>query len=108
MSNKKLNKEEFDKIVSKKKVVLVDMFATWCGPCQMMAPIIKDIEKEYEKKDEVEILTVDIDENPDISSEYSVMSVPTFVFFKYGKMVDSVVGATAKDILLSKIEELLK
>jgi len=108
MSNKEVNKEEFDKIVSKKKVVLVDMFATWCGPCQMMAPIVKDIEKEYEKKDEVEILTVDIDENPDISSEYSVMSVPTFVFFKDGKMVDSVVGATAKDILLSKIEELLK
>lgn len=103
-----MNKKEFDKIVSKKKVVLVDMFATWCGPCQMMAPIIEEIEKEYEKKDNVEILTVDIDENPDISSEYSVMSVPTFLLFKDGKMVDSIVGAVAKDILAAKIDELVK
>ncbi len=103
-----MDKKEFDKIIKEKKVVLVDMFATWCGPCQMMAPIIEEIEKEYEKKDEVAILTVDIDENPDISSEYSVMSVPTFLLFKDGKMVDSIVGAVAKDILSAKIEELIK
>ncbi|MFA4996240.1 MAG: thioredoxin [Patescibacteria group bacterium] len=103
-----MDKKEFDEIVSKKKVVLVDMFATWCGPCQMMAPFIEEIKKEYEKKDEVEILEVDIDENPEIPAEYSVMSVPTFLIFKDGKLVDTIVGATTKDNLIDKIETNIK
>lgn len=103
-----MDKKEFDEIISKKKVVLVDMFATWCGPCQMMAPIIEEIEKEYKDKDDVGVLTVDIDESPDISAEYGVMSVPSFLTFKDGKIVDTVVGATAKDILIDNIEKSLK
>ena len=103
-----VSKSEFEQIIKSKKVVLVDMFATWCGPCQMMTPFIEEIKKEYKRKDEVKILEVDIDENPEIPAEYSVLSVPTFLIFKDGKVVDTIVGATTKDNLVDKIETNLK
>lgn len=103
-----MDKKEFDEIISKKKVVLVDMFATWCGPCQMMAPFVEEIKKEYEKKENVEVLEIDIDESPDVQTTYSVMSVPTFLIFKDGKVVDTIVGATTKDNLIDKIENNIK
>lgn len=105
---KSVTKDEFDKKINSGGVVLVDMFATWCGPCQMMAPAIEEIEEEYKKDGKVAVIGVDIDENPDISSEYSVMSVPTFLLFKDGKVADTVIGAVAKDILVEKLEKLIK
>lgn len=105
---KSVSKKEFDELTKSDKIILVDFFATWCGPCQMMAPFMEEIEEEYAKNDKVKIISVDIDENPDISSEYSVMSVPTFLFLKDGKVADTVIGAVAKDILLEKLEKLTK
>ncbi len=105
---KSVTKEEFDKKINASEVVLVDMFATWCGPCQMMVPAIEEIKDEYAKDNKVEVIGVDIDESPDISSKYSVMSVPTFLLFKDGKLADSVIGAVAKDILVEKLEKLIK
>lgn len=101
--------DEFEKIISQKdKVILVDMAATWCGPCQMMLPIIEEIEEEYKSDSKVQIIKIDIDDTPEIAAKYSVMSVPTFLFIKNEKPIHSIIGATAKDIITEKIEELKK
>ena len=100
--------EEFEKKAESGKLILVDFFATWCGPCQMMTPIIEEIKEKYTKDDKVEVLTIDIDENPAIPAKFSVMSVPSFVYIKDGKAVDTVIGATTEDNLVERIEKLKK
>lgn len=98
-----MKEEEFGKIVANNKVVFVDFSASWCGPCKMMEPVIEEIEKEFSK---IEILKVDVDESPDVAQKYNIMSVPTFLFFDQGKMIDRVSGAVPKDLLASKLKEL--
>lgn len=100
--------EEFNKKTESGKLVLVDFFATWCGPCQMMTPIIEKLKEKYEKDDEVEVITADIDENPELPARFAVMSVPSFVFIKDGKALDTVIGATTEDSLSEKIEKYKK
>lgn len=84
-------------------VVLVDFWATWCGPCKMVAPIVEELAKEYDKK--IKIGKIDIDENPRIPTQYGVMSIPTLMFFKKGQVLDQAVGALSKTELKKKIEE---
>jgi len=83
--------------------VLIDFWATWCGPCRMVAPIIEELAKEYENK--IKVGKIDIDENPKTPTHYSVMSIPTLIFFKKGRAVDQSVGALSKAELKKKIEE---
>ncbi len=83
--------------------VLVDFWATWCGPCRMVAPIIEELAKEYDKK--IKIGKIDIDENPKTPTHYGVMSIPTFMFFKKGHVMEQAVGALSKAELKKKIEE---
>jgi len=83
--------------------VLVDFWATWCGPCKMIAPFIDDFAKEYSGK--MKIGKVDVDSNPKVASQYGVMSIPTIVFFKNGKIMAQLVGAVSKLDLKRKIEE---
>jgi len=101
------NDEFKKKIATEETVFVVDFFATWCGPCQMMNPILEEIEKDFEGKN-VEFIKIDIDTAPDISVEYSVMSVPTFIIIKNGKVTGQFVGAIPKDVLANKISEILK
>ncbi|MCI5622588.1 MULTISPECIES: thioredoxin [Anaerostipes] len=97
-------KENFEKEVLQSDVpVLVDMFATWCGPCKMMAPVVEEIAKEYEGI--AKVGKVDIDQDSDLAARYSIMSVPTFLIFKNGEVVDKVVGGVPKDILTQAIEK---
>ena len=97
-------KENFEKEVLQSDVpVLVDMFATWCGPCKMMAPVVEEIAKEYEGI--AKVGKVDIDQDSDLAARYSIMSVPTFLIFKNGEVVDKVVGGVPKDILTQEIEK---
>lgn len=86
------------KVLEADKPVLVDFFATWCGPCKMMAPVIDEIAAE--KGDSVAVYKIDIDENPDIAQRYGVMSIPMFVSFKNGEPVGKVLGAKPKDTIL--------
>lgn len=79
-------------------LVLVDFFALWCGPCQLMAPIVEDMIKEN-KDDKVKIGKLNIDENQEIASQYNVMSIPTFLLFKNGKVVDKKIGYGDKEEL---------
>jgi len=83
--------------------VLVDFWAAWCGPCKMIAPVIDDLAKEYAGK--IKIGKVDVDTNPKIATEYGVMSIPTIIFFKSGKVMNQLVGAASKLDLKRKIEE---
>jgi len=83
--------------------VLVDFWAEWCGPCKMIAPIVEELAKEYEGK--VKIGKVDVDANSKTATTYGIMSIPTLIFFKDGKVADQVVGALSKADLKRKIEE---
>jgi thioredoxin 1 len=82
--------------------VVVDFWATWCGPCKMVAPVIDELAKEYDKK--VKIGKVDVDENPNIAGRFGVMSIPTIMFFKGGKVMEQSVGAISKADLKKKID----
>lgn len=85
--------------------VLVDFYADWCGPCKMMSPIIDELATQYEGK--VKIGKVDTDANRTVASKFNVMSIPTLVFIKGGKVVDTAVGALPKATLEAKLNALL-
>ena len=83
--------------------VLVDFWAAWCGPCKMIAPLIDELAKEYAGK--MKIGKVDVDSSPKVATEYGIMSIPTIVFFKNGRVMNQLVGAANKSELKRKIEE---
>lgn len=94
-----------DKAEKAKGVVLVDFFATWCGPCQMSAPIIDKMSEDYAGK--VLIFKVDVDEAREIASKYNVMSIPTFVVFKDGQEVDRQIGFPGEAAIKAMIDKAL-
>ena len=105
MGEKNLTNDNFDEIVDGEKPVLVDFWAPWCGPCQMMEPIIEEVAKETKG---VVVGKVNIDENPKLAEKYNVMSIPTFLLFKNGKVVNQIVGAVSKEALLQMIKKVKK
>jgi thioredoxin 1 len=98
-----LTKDNFKKEVLESAVpVLVDFFATWCGPCKMMMPVVEELAANAGQN--FKVAKINVDEANDLAQEYEVMSIPTFVIFKNGKETERVMGAQAKEKLL----ELLK
>lgn len=87
-----------EKVLKADGVVLVDFFATWCGPCKMMSPVVDEIASENEGK--VAVYKIDIDQAPDVAQTYGVMSVPTFIAFEGGQVKAQLVGAQTKKALL--------
>ena len=85
--------------------VLVDLWAPWCGPCRMVAPVVDKLAERYTGK--FKFCRLNVDDNPKTASKYRVMSIPTLMFFKGGEAVDTVVGAVPERVLQPKIEELL-
>lgn len=98
--------DTFQKEVLESNVpVLVDFSAVWCGPCQMMGPVLDQLSAEYEGR--AKIVKVDIDESVDLAMKYQVMSVPNMIFFKGGEKVDAVIGAVPATFLKEKMDVLL-
>lgn len=107
MATLHFNQDNFQADVLKSdKPVLVDFWATWCGPCRMIAPIVEQLASEYEGRAKVGKL--DVDENPDIARQYGVMSIPTLAVIKNGQVVSKVVGAYPKPKIAEMLDNALK
>lgn len=91
----------FSKIIDEDKPILVDFFATWCGPCQTMSPILKQLKEDL--GDSVKIIKIDVDKNPAIVSKFQIRGVPTFMLFKKGKEIWRQSGILSKRDLKHKI-----
>ena len=85
--------------------VMVDLWAPWCGPCRMVAPVVEKLAEKYDQQ--FKFCRLNIDENPKIAAKYRIMSIPTLMFFKDGTVVDTVIGAVPERALQPKIEALL-
>lgn len=92
-------------LLNSNKPMVVDFWAPWCGPCKQIAPVIEELAAEYEGR--VIIGKCDVDENTDLPLEFGIRSIPTFIFFKDGKVVNKHVGATQKATLKALIDDLL-
>jgi thioredoxin 1 len=98
--------QNFDQeVLQSQGLVMVDFWATWCGPCKIIAPVVEELAKEYAGK--VKFVKVNTDENQDLAGRYNIRGIPTLMFFKDGNMVDQVVGAVPKAQLKTKIDSLL-
>lgn len=93
-----------EEVLKSDRLVLVDFWAPWCGPCQMMDPIVGDISKEFEGK--IKVFKLNVDENPKTASDYEILSIPTLKFFKNGVVVDEITGLRPKEGLIEKINAL--
>lgn len=100
----KVTSENFEREVLRSEVpVLVDFFATWCGPCKMMSPVVEELAKEMEGK--AKVYKVDTDEERDLAIKYGIMSIPTFIVFKNGEVSSTAVGMRDKEELIKLLNK---
>ena len=103
MSVLTLTNENFEEEVKKSdKKVLVDFFATWCGPCKMMSPIIDEIAEELGES--IKVGKVDSDENMELAEEFGIMSIPTIMIFENGQVIKTFIGVTSKDEIMNVLK----
>lgn len=99
-----ITQKNLDDVINSGKVVLVDFWAEWCMPCKMMHPVMEQINAEMDEE-KVAIGSCDIQADPSIASKYGIMSIPAFLIFKDGKVMDQIIGVVKKNKLVEKIEE---
>jgi thioredoxin 1 len=93
-----------EKVLDSEKLTMIDFWAEWCGPCRAIGPVVEELSKEYDGK--VNIGKVNVDQNPELSINYGITSIPAILFVKGGKVVDKLVGAQPKSNFVKKIEAL--
>lgn len=101
----KITNENFESLKNGELPLVVDFWATWCGPCRMIAPIVEELAKEYDGK--ITVGKCDVEEADDIAAEFGIRNIPTILFFKGGQVVDKTVGALSKAKLKEKFQALL-
>ena len=100
MSEVIVTKENFEEeVINSEKTVLVDLWATWCGPCMMLSPIIEEIAEEY--KDTLKVCKINVDEQPELAAAFNVSSIPMLAVIKEGKIVNTAVGYMPKENVLN-------
>ena len=100
----KITSKDFEREVLNSEIpVLVDFFATWCGPCKMMSPVVEELEKELEGK--AKVFKIDTDEERDLAIKYGIMSIPTFIVFKNGEVKAKSIGMQDKEELIEMINK---
>ena len=97
-----INSSEFSALLQEDKLLVVDFYATWCGPCKKLSPTLDEVSEEF--AGQVNIVKVDVDESEDLALNYGIRSVPTVLFFKNGQQVDKFVGALPKSEIVTKIQ----
>ena len=100
-----ITSENFESLKNGAQPLVVDFWATWCGPCRMIAPIVAELAKEYEGQ--ITVGKCDVEENDDLAADFGIRNVPTILFFKGGEVVDKLVGAVSKAKLDEKFKALL-
>ena len=102
-----VNSQNFKhEVVNSNVPVLVDFWASWCAPCRMIAPIVEDLATEYDGK--LKVAKLDVDANQDVAMGFGIMSIPTLLIFKNGRVADQIVGAVPKSVLVDKISRVLE
>ncbi len=101
---KNITKEQWEQeVTNSDKPVFVDFWATWCGPCSIVAPIVEELAEEYE--DKVNFVKVDVDQNKELASKYNIFSIPTLVIFRNGQLVSQAAGAVSKESIRNYINK---
>lgn len=100
-----ITKDNLEELKNGSLPLVVDFWATWCGPCRMVGPIIAELANEYEGK--IAVGKCDVDENEDVAAEFGIRNIPTILFFKNGQIVDKFVGAASKATIEEKFKALL-
>lgn len=100
-----ITNDNFEAVMNAGKPVVLDFWATWCGPCKKIAPVIEELAEQY--ADQVIVGKVDVEENDELSFKYGIRNIPTVLFIKDGQVVDKIVGATVKSAYEDKIKAML-
>ena len=101
----KITDATLDKVLQTEKLVLIDFWAEWCGPCKMVGPIMEEIGEAY--KESIVVGKLDVDNNNETTAKYGIRNIPTVLFIKNGEVIDKIVGAGAKNIFTNKIDKFL-
>jgi|SRR5574344_1566666 thioredoxin 1 len=101
-----INESNYGDYAAKSDLLILDFWATWCGPCRALSPVIAELAKDYEGK--AIVGKVNTDENPDLCDKFGIRNIPTVLFLRKGELLDKNIGATTKSVLAAKIDALLK
>ena len=91
----------FNELLQDSRLVIVDFWATWCGPCRMLSPLLDEVEEEM--SDKIVVVKVNVDDADEVAAQFRIMNIPTLLFFKGGQIVDKTVGAMPKSALVQRI-----